>query len=150
MGVKKDVSGWSSLIQLVLINLHILASAHVYKVQCVLKQEVIFGPGTKFNNQIEGRSIVRTMAMAYQLSIYTFLRLCPLALLLFTAIIAFTSASVEKCQLPAGVHPILLPFEDEETALMEATCHVACAQKLLSEVRIQTAEIKSSCQVTRS
>ena len=71
--------------------------------------------------QIEGRSIAE---MAYRRS---------LMLLLSMAIRSSSSAS-EKRQLPAGVHPILLQFEDEETALMEAKCHVACAKKLLNEV----------------
>ena len=68
--------------------------------------------------------------MAYHHSLI-FTSLC---LLLSIAVHSPGSAAAEKCQLPAGVHSILLPFEDEETALMEAKCHVACAQKLLNEV----------------
>ena len=71
--------------------------------------------------------------MAYQHSlIFTFFSLGPL--LLSIAIHSSPGSAAENCQLPAGVHPIPLPFEDEETALMEAKCHVACANKLLNEV----------------
>ena len=93
---------------------------------------------TKFSDkiQIQGLSIAQ---MAYQHSlIFTFLWLGPLALLLLSIAIRSSDSAAEQCQLPAGVHPILLPFEDEETALMEATCHVACAKRLLNEVLIFT------------
>ena len=71
--------------------------------------------------------------MVYQHSqIFTFLFLGPF--LLSIAIQSLPGSAAENCQLPAGVHPIPLPFEDEETALMEAKCHVACANNLLNEV----------------
>jgi hypothetical protein len=75
--------------------------------------------------------------MAHQHSlIFTFLSLGPLLLSIAIQSASPGSAAEENCRLPAGVHPILLPFEDEETALMEAKCHVACASKLLNEVLI--------------
>ena len=80
--------------------------------------------------------------MAYQHSLI----ITSLCLLLSIAVHSSGSAAAAEieCQLPAGVHPILLPFEDEETALMEARCHVVCAQKLLNEVSIKFYEVMHS------